>query len=244
METQHCPRGTRAGQGGWRGMLVAVSAMMLLTLLAACGGGGIATTATTGASTTRVVSLPPSFGAVDAATTATSEPTATRPVVTQPAAAVTPTSLPSSVGQVASPPAQPTPIPPRAPAIGATVAGQGWEITVTDVTTYGRVGAFRAEGVFVYVTLTIRNTGSTAAAFPYDGLLVVDVNGATFNLAVGATKETLTYDKGIDFFAQIEPGASANVAAVFDTAVDATGLKLTTPSRVFTIILSYLESPK
>jgi hypothetical protein len=42
---------------------------------------------------------------------------------------------------------------------------------------------------------------------------------------------------------ELAAGASQSVAAVFDIATDATGLVLTTPSRVFQIRIEY-DEPK
>ena len=215
--------------------LFAVTALTA-TLLAACGGSRASTpTATPRANT----------GASTSIAAAAPSPTATRapsPTVTATSPVATATRAPAP--QVASPAGSPTPIPMPAPSIGTAVTSQGWEITVTDVATYQHVGDYTANGTFLYVMLTVKNTGSNAAAFPYDGLIVVDANGASYVIDVPATKETLTYDKGVDLFAQFEAGSSHAVASVFDIALDATGLKLTTPSHVFSIVLDYAASPK
>jgi hypothetical protein len=199
------------------GALLAVAA--LLTLLAACGTNDHAATATPRAA---------------------AQPTATSVLAAQPtpaATAVPPTPTPRPTPDIAFASGSPTPLPAPQPAIGTAVATQGWEITVTDVTTYDRIGDHTANGVYLYVSLSVKNTGSNPTAFPYDGLVVVDANNASYALDVPATTETLTYDKGVDIFQQFDAGSTHAVAAAFDIPTDATGLKLTTPSRVFTIVL-------
>jgi hypothetical protein len=175
------------------------------------------------------------------------------PVATQPSARAQATGTATARTQATATPAQPaatrtpartpTPLPPPEPAIGDTVQTDGWDITITSFDNYQRVGDSTASGIFLYLRMTIANTDDQPAAFPYDGLVVVDVGERTFFLAEAATRETLTYDFGVDFDQQLEPGGPRNVAAVFDIATDATGLILTTPSRVFQIRIEY-DEPK
>jgi hypothetical protein len=137
-----------------------------------------------------------------------------------------------------------TPIPPPGPAIGDEVATEGWRITITGYDLYSRVGAHTAAGVFLYLRLTVTNTDDQPAAFPFDGLVVVDSAGASFFPHGAATAETMTFDYGIDVAAALPPGAATNVAVAFDIPADATGLVLTTPSRVFEIRIEYVDAPK
>jgi hypothetical protein len=206
------------------------------TLLAACGGTTNAGPTAT-ARQSRGAAAPTATVGAAAAT-----PTAPRSQVA--AAAPTATVTVAPAPQAATAANSPTPIPSPAAGIGTAVSSQGWEITVSDVTTYQRVGDYTANGTFLYVSLNIKNTGANSAAFPFDGLIVIDANGVSYVIDVPATKESLTYDKNVDMFAQFEAGSSHDVAAVFDVASDATGLKLTTPSNVFSIVLDYTVSPK
>jgi hypothetical protein len=210
--------------------LIALAAM----LLSACGS-------TTNAGPTATARESSGAGA-PTATLSIAGTTPTTPPSQVAAAAPTATVAPAP--QVATSASSPTPIPSPEAGIGTAVSSQGWEITVSDVTTYQRVGDYTANGTFLYVSLSIKNIGANPAAFPFDGLIVVDANGASYVIDVPATKESLTYDKNVDMFAQFEVGSSHDVAAVFDVAPDATGLKLTTPSNVFSIVLDYTVSPK
>jgi uncharacterized protein DUF4352 len=213
--------------------LVALTAFATV-LLSSCGG-------TSNAGPTATVR--PSSGAAPTATISVATATPTTPSQVA-AAAPTATASVAPAPQAATAASSPTPIPSPAAGIGTAVSSQGWEITVSDVTTYQRVGDYTANGTFLYVSLSIKNTGANPAAFPFDGLIVVDANGVSYVIDVPATKESLTYDKNVDMFAQFEAGSSHDVAAVFDVASDATGLKLTTPSNVFSIVLDYTVSPK
>ena len=141
-------------------------------------------------------------------------------------------------------PAQtPTPIPPPEPAIGDTIETDGWKLTIIGFDLYQTVGASTADGVYLYLRMSIENTTSEARAFPFDGLVVLDVNDTSYFLSEPPTRETLTYDFGFEIDQELAAGASQSVAAVFDIAPDATGLVLTTPSRVFQIRIEY-DEPK
>lgn len=137
----------------------------------------------------------------------------------------------------------PTPIPPPEPAIGDTIETDGWKLTIIGFDLYQSVGDSTAEGTFLYLRMSIENTSSQPRAFPFDGLVVLDVNDQSYFLADAPTRETLTYDFGFEIDAEMAAGASQSVAAVFDIASDATGLVLTTPSRVFQIRIEY-DEPK
>jgi hypothetical protein len=91
--------------------------------------------------------------------------------------------------------------------------------------------------------MSIENTMDQPRAFPFAGLVVLDINDVSYFLAEAPTRETLTYDFGFDMDQELAAGASQSVAAVFDIATDATGLVLTTPSRVFQIRIEY-DEPK
>lgn len=154
----------------------------------------------------------------------------------------TPTLAPTQT--VVRPAASPTAIPAPKPAIGDTITTDGWELTVTGYELYKRVGVSTANGMFLYLDLTVKNTLTVPRVFPYDGLVVVDVEGNSYFLHTDATRESLTYDKGIDMSAPVEPGQQQQSAAIFDTPETATGFILTTPSRVFEILLQYKQPSK
>lgn len=141
-------------------------------------------------------------------------------------------------------PAQtPTPIPPPEPAIGDTIETDGWKLTIIGFDLYQTVGASTANGTFLYLRMSIENTMDQPRAFPFDGLVVLDINDMSYFLSEPPTRETLTYDFGFEIDQELAAGASQSVAAVFDIAPDATGLVLTTPSRVFQIRIEY-DEPK
>jgi hypothetical protein len=117
-------------------------------------------------------------------------------------------------------------------------------LTVIGFDLYQSVGDSTANGTFLYLRMSIENTESQPRAFPFDGLVVIDMNDNSYFLAEAPTRETLTYDFGFDIDQQVAAGASQSVAAVFDIATDATGLILTTPSRVFQIRIEYEDGPK
>lgn len=215
-----------------------VVALLILVslLLGACGNGEAerASTGPTSASGVPAVTAPSGQQAQAAtATAATRSATVTRTPTRTPTPAVTRT-----------PARTPTPIPPPEPAIGDTIETDGWKLTISGFDLYQTVGASSANGVYLYLRMSIENTSSQPRAFPFDGLVVLDMNDTSYFVADAPTRETLTYDFGFDIGQQVAAGASQNVAAVFDIAPDATGLVLTTPSRVFQIRIEYDETPK
>lgn len=154
------------------------------------------------------------------------------------------TATPIATRAATRPVGSPTPIPPPAPAIGDTVQTEGFEITVDSFDLYQTVGASDANGVFLYLRMTVANTNGEAMPFPFEGLVVIDQNNMSYFLAGDPTRESLTYDFGMDIAQPLQPGESRQVTAVFDIATDATGLILTSPSRAFEIRLEYDEAPK
>lgn len=210
------------------GVMLLIGASLLL---AACGAAD-ATDEPTG-TTVAVVETSP------AGTTVT--PTA-RVATATPAAATT--STPAAPTQTPRPLTTPTPLPSPEPAIGDSVRTDGWVFSITEFETFQRIGDHTAEGMFLYLHLTVSNAGSSAAAFPFDGLIVVDHEDRTFFLAEEATRETLTFDFGFGIDQPFQAGETRNVAAAFDIALDSTGLKLTSPSRVFEISIEHREPPK
>jgi hypothetical protein len=209
-------------------MLVATALLLLGTmLLAACGE---ADTNLEPTETVTGVTLPSGSNhtpTVGTAATATPAPAAT--------AAPTQTPRPLTT---------PTPLPPPAPAIGDSVRTDGWVFSITEYETFQTIGDHTASGMFLYLYMTVSNTSSSATAFPFDGLIVVDHDGRTFFLAEAATRETLTYDFGFEIDQPFQPGETRNVAAAFDIAFDSTDLKLTSPSRVFEISIEHRDPPK
>lgn len=206
------------------GALGVVALLLAALVLAACGEAEVSSTSPSGVEGT--------------ATQPSAQRTPTRATTPQP----TPTLAPTQT--VVRPAASPTAIPAPKPAIGDTVRTEGWDLTVTGYDLYKRVGDFTADGMFLYLQLTVKNTMSQARPFPYDGLVVIDIEGNSYFLATDATRESLTYDKGIDMAAAVEPGQELQSAAIFDTPESATGFILTTPSRVFEILLQYQQPSK
>jgi hypothetical protein len=177
--------------------------------------------------------------------TATVRSTATR-TPTTPAGATTTVGAASTPANTPTPrPARtPTALPTPAPIIGDAVEIPGWRITVTAVEMYGRVGDYTAQGTYTYVRLTVTNTGDTPAVFPYDGLVITDTADQSYFADLNATRETLTFDIGIELDQQIAPGDTSSTAVVFDVPDSVTGLILTTPSRAFAVQLIYPDQPK
>lgn len=202
-----------------------VALLLAALLLAACGEADVSSTSPSGAA-----------GAGTPGQLAATTPT--RVSTPQP----TPTLAPTQT--VVRPATSPTAIPAPKPAIGDTVRTEGWDLTVTGYDLYKRVGDSTANGMFLYLQLTVKNTMSQARPFPYDGLVVIDIEGNSYFLATDATRESLTYDKGIDMAAPVQPGQEQQSAAIFDTPESATGFILTTPSRVFEILLQYQQPSK
>lgn len=176
------------------------------------------------------------------------EGTASPPALAQAATATraaqsAPTATPAAT-QTPRPLTTPTPIPPPVPAIGDSVRTDGWVFSITEFETIERIGEQRATGMFLYLRMTISNTGSSATIFPYDGLIVVDHEDRTFFLAEAATSETMSWDFGFEIDEPFQAGETRNVAVAFDIALDSSDLTLTSPSRVFEIRIEYREPPK
>lgn len=214
-------------------------AVALLTLagllLSACGDGDAE----------RASSGPTSPAGVPAATVSPREQAqASTATTTQAAATATRTATRAATAAVTRTPARtPTPIPPPEPAIGDTIETDGWKLTIIGFDLYQTVGASTADGIYLYLRMSIENTTDQPRVFPFDGLVVLDMNDMSYFLSEPPTRETLTYDFGFEIDQELAPGASQSVAAVFDIAPDATGLVLTTPSRVFQIRIEY-DEPK
>lgn len=138
----------------------------------------------------------------------------------------------------------PTPLPGPPPGIGDTIDTQGWQLTVTAIDLFPRVGDHYAQGIYLYVMLTVTNTSGAAVPFPFEGLVVIDQRNISYPPDLGATGESLTYDFKRDIAAPIENGQTVNLAVAFDIPMDATSLVLTTPTRIFTIVLGNTEYPK
>ena len=222
---------------GRSGRLLIALLVLGSLLLSACGDGQAkrASSGPTSSAVKPAVTTTPRQPAQAATATSTrSSATATR----------TATRTAATPAMTRTPAQTPTPIPPPVPAIGDTIETDGWKLTIIGFELYQRVGDSTANGVFLYLRMSIENTVDQPRAFPFSGLVVLDMNDASFFLAEPPTRETLTYDFGFDFEQQLAAGASQSVAAVFDIPTDATGLVLTTPSRVFQIRVEYDETPK
>lgn len=138
----------------------------------------------------------------------------------------------------------PTPLPGPVPGIGDTIDTQGWRLTVTAIELFPRVGDSRATGIYLYVKLNVTNTSGAAVPFPFEGLVVFDQTTTSYPPDLSATRETLTYDFGRDIAAPIEDDQTLDLAVAFDIPLNATSLILTTPTRIFTIVLGNTEFPK
>ena len=221
-----------------RGTRIGVTLLVLGSLLlTACGDGEAeqpSSGPTSSAQNVIATASPRQQGQAATATATTRAATATR----------TATNTAATPAVTRTPPRTPTAIPPPEPAIGDTIETDGWKLTIVGFDLYQSVGDSTASGVFLYLRMSIENTASEPRAFPFDGLVVIDMNDASYFLAEPPTRETLTYDFGFEIDQQLAAGASQSVAAVFDIAPDATGLVLTTPSRVFQIRIEYDEAPK
>jgi hypothetical protein len=217
----------------WRGACLGWLALglALLPVLVACGPADEPDSSPTPTQSSAVQVSPTTSAVAQGATATAPRATATaRRTVT-----ATRTPRPATT---------PTAIPPPGPAIGDEVESEGWRITITGFDLYNRVGAHTAAGVFLYLRLTVVNTDDQPAAFPFDGLVVVDSRGTSYFPHGAATAETMTFDFGIEVDDQFAPGAPTNIAVAFDIPTDATGLILTTPSRVFEIRIEHDEAPK
>ncbi len=164
---------------------------------------------------------------------------------TPPAPTATPANTPTPDTRAATALAQtPTPLPAPPPGIGDTIDTQGWQLTVTSIDLFPRIGSRYASGIYLYVNLTVTNTSGAATPFPFSGLVVIDQRQISYPADLGATAETMTYDFHSDINAPIENGQTVNVAAAFDIPTDATMLVLTTPTQIFTIVLGNTEYSK
>jgi hypothetical protein len=211
-------------------------------LLALLTLGGLLLTACGDGQAERASSGPTSSAEKPTSTAASRDP-AQAATVTPTTRAATATRT-ATAGATRTPARTPTTIPPPEPAIGDTIETDDWKLTIDGFDLYQTVGASSAEGVYLYLRMTIENTNGQPRAFPFDGLVVLDLNDMSYFLAEPPTRETLTYDFGFEIDEQLAAGASQSVAAVFDIAPDATGLILTTPSRVFQIRVEFDEAPK
>jgi hypothetical protein len=144
-------------------------------LLAACGDGDAERASsgpTSPAGVPAVTSSPRQQAQVATGTATTRAATATRSATQAATAGVTRT------------PAQtPTPIPPPKPAIGDTIETDGWKLTIIGFDLYQTVGDSTASGVYLYLRMAIENTMTQPRAFPFDGLVVLDVNDMSYFLA-------------------------------------------------------------
>ncbi|RIK37307.1 MAG: hypothetical protein DCC58_18145 [Chloroflexi bacterium] len=179
---------------------------------------------------------------------------ATRTPIPAPALAATTTPVPPTAtatatgtpdNRAATALAQtPTPLPGPVPGIGDTIDTQGWQLTVTAIDLFPRIGDHRASGIYLYVKLRITNTSGAAVPFPFEGLVVVDQRNTSYGADIPATTESLRYDFNRDIAAPIDNGQTLDLAVAFDIPLDATNLILTTPTRIFTIVLGNTEYPK
>lgn len=120
--------------------------------------------------------------------------------------------------------------------IGDTVAADDWEITVAKVDDgVSQVGDeflnARAQGQFVQIELSVKNTGSDPNFFFEDDIKLGDESGNTYS----ADSEAGIYaaENNILFLEEINPGNTAEGVLVFDVPEDADPNKLTFAGGLF-----------
>ncbi|WP_152347798.1 DUF4352 domain-containing protein [Brevibacterium sp. CFH 10365] len=120
--------------------------------------------------------------------------------------------------------------------IGDTVAADDWEITVAKVEDgVSQVGDeflnAQAQGQFVQIELSVKNTGSEPNFFYEDDIKLGDDSGNTYS----ADSEAGIYaaENNILFLEEINPGNTAEGALVFDVPEDVDPNKLTFAGGLF-----------
>lgn len=120
--------------------------------------------------------------------------------------------------------------------IGDTVAADDWEITVAEVEDgVSQVGDeflnAKAQGQFVQIELSVKNTGSDPNFFFEDDIKLGDESGNTYS----ADSEAGIYaaENNILFLEEINPGNTAEGVLVFDVPEDADPNKLTFAGGLF-----------
>ena len=136
----------------------------------------------------------------------------------------------------------PTPTPqPAAPQLGSTVKADNWEIVVQSTelrpTTGQSTNTFTAKGVYLAVVITLTNTGTETADFPYRYFQVIDSKSRKFESDFEATYVLNAYD--YDFLSNdgVQPGIPYTVGFAFDVPVDASGFIFTTKAGDFRVVL-------
>jgi hypothetical protein len=120
--------------------------------------------------------------------------------------------------------------------VGDTVAADDWEITVDKVDDgVSRVGdeylGAEAQGQFVQISLSVKNTGSEADYFFEDDIKLADDAGNTYS----ADSEAGIYaaEDNILFLEEINPGNTAKGVLVFDVPEDVDPSRLTFAGGLF-----------
>ncbi|WP_209371876.1 DUF4352 domain-containing protein [Brevibacterium renqingii] len=120
--------------------------------------------------------------------------------------------------------------------IGDTVAADGWEITVDSVEDgVSKVGdeylGAQAQGQFVQVAMSVKNTGSDPNYFFEDDIKLGDDEGNTYS----ADSEAGIYaaEDNILFLEEINPGNTAEGVLVFDVPEDVDPNRLTFAGGLF-----------
>jgi hypothetical protein len=120
--------------------------------------------------------------------------------------------------------------------IGDTVAADDWEITVNSVEDgVAKVGdeylGAEAQGQFVQIALSVKNTGSAPDYFFEDDIKLADDDGNTYS----ADSEAGIYaaEDNILFLEEINPGNTAKGVLVFDVPEDVDPSRLTFAGGLF-----------
>ncbi|WP_309132562.1 DUF4352 domain-containing protein [Brevibacterium sp.] len=136
------------------------------------------------------------------------------------------TSATEEKGEAKDAPAAEEPVKEEAPAeygMGEAVTADGWEITVNEVedgvSTIGNEFLnTKAQGQFVTVNLSVKNTGSSAELFWEDNIKLTDEAGNTYS----SDSEAGIYaeEESALFLEEINPGNTAEGVLVFDVPKD------------------------
>ncbi|WP_436326595.1 DUF4352 domain-containing protein [Brevibacterium sp. FAM 27836] len=120
--------------------------------------------------------------------------------------------------------------------VGDTVAADDWEITVDSIEDgVSKVGdeylGAEAQGQFVQIALSVKNTGSEPDYFFEDDIKLGDDNGNTYS----ADSEAGIYaaENNILFLEEINPGNTAKGVLVFDVPEDVDANRLTFAGGLF-----------
>ncbi|SIS05367.1 DUF4352 domain-containing protein [Williamsia sterculiae] len=121
------------------------------------------------------------------------------------------------------------------PGIGAPASDGKFEFVVRGVRDGGTsVGpdflAERAQGHFVLVDLTIRNTGDKAQSFDVSSQKLLSGSGTQYS---ADSQATISFDSGNTFYEQVNPGNTLEATIVFDVPTGTTPAAIELHDSVF-----------